>query len=61
MSHQPSPPPGYSITHATPSVDTYISLRTDTGLTPFSVEASTRALPNTLFAVQVMHEGEAIG
>ncbi|KAL8745290.1 MAG: hypothetical protein Q9184_007894 [Pyrenodesmia sp. 2 TL-2023] len=54
-------PSGYSISHATPSVETYISLRTHSGLTPFSVEASTRALPNTLFAVQIMHEGQAIG
>ncbi|KAL8925418.1 MAG: hypothetical protein Q9208_003510 [Pyrenodesmia sp. 3 TL-2023] len=54
-------PPGYSISHATPSVETYISLRTASGLIPFSVEAATRGLPNTLFAVQMMHEGQAIG
>ena len=57
----PTLPTGYTITHTTPSVETYISLRTSTGLTPFSIEASTRGLPNTLFAVQILHKGEAVG
>lgn len=54
-------PPGYTIAHTTPSVETYIALRITTGLTPFSTEASARALPNSLFTVLIMHEGEAVG
>lgn len=57
----PALPPSYAIAHATPSVETYIALRTTTGLTPFSPEASARALPNSLFTVLIMHEGEAVG
>ncbi|KAI4260566.1 MAG: hypothetical protein L6R42_004004 [Xanthoria sp. 1 TBL-2021] len=57
----PALPPGYTITHTTPSVETYISLRTSTGLTPFSTEAAARGLPNSLFTVQIMHEGQAVG
>lgn len=57
----PALPPGYAITRTTPSVETYISLRTSTGLTPFSTEAAARGLPNSLFTVQIMHEGQAVG
>ncbi|KAL8729073.1 MAG: hypothetical protein Q9166_004990 [cf. Caloplaca sp. 2 TL-2023] len=54
-------PSGYSISHAIPSVETYVSLRIDTGLTTFSTEASVRGLPNTLFSVQIMHARQAVG
>lgn len=45
----------YVIRHDTPTVDTYRFLRTMTGMGAKSVEAVTRGLPNTLFAVQVFH------
>ncbi|KAL8778843.1 MAG: hypothetical protein Q9203_001734 [Teloschistes exilis] len=54
-------PEGYSISTCIPSVDTYVALRTKSGLTPFAREASARGLPNSLFCVQMMHDGEAIG
>ncbi|KAI4097387.1 MAG: hypothetical protein L6R37_006823 [Teloschistes peruensis] len=54
-------PEGYSISTSIPSVDTYVALRTKSGLTPFAREASARGLPNSLFCVQMMHDGEAIG
>ena len=57
----PALPPSYTIAHAIPSVETYIALRTTTGLTPFSPEASAGALPNSLFTVLIMHAGEAVG
>lgn len=55
-------PQGYTLSHAIPSAETYISLRTRTGLTPFSIEAAERGLPNTIFATQVLDkDGEAVG
>lgn len=45
----------YTVIHATPSVDTYISLRASTGLTPKTIQAATAGLANTLFAVQITH------
>ncbi|KAL8683300.1 MAG: hypothetical protein Q9186_000683 [Xanthomendoza sp. 1 TL-2023] len=53
-------PPNYSISHAIPSIETYISLRTTTGLTPFSPEASAKGLPNTLFCIQILHAGQTV-
>lgn len=44
---------GYTIIHATPTVDDYISLRALTGLTPKTLRAATVGLANTLFAVQI--------
>ena len=43
----------YEIIHATPDVQTYISLRAAAGLSPKSIEAARVGLANTLFAVQV--------
>lgn len=43
----------YTIIHATPSVEDYISLRAFTGLTPKTIHAATVGLANTLFAVQI--------
>lgn len=51
----------YALLHATPSVETYQRLRVASGLSAKSAEAAARGLPNTLFAVQVLHEGEAVG
>ena len=44
----------YTIIHATPSVENYISLRTFTGLNSKTLQAATVGLANTLFAVQVI-------
>ena len=43
----------YTIIHATPTVENYISLRASTGLTPNTKQAATVGLANTLFAVQI--------
>lgn len=55
--------PGMSYTtlHTIPSADTYRRLRVASGLSPKSAEAAARGLPNTLFAVQLLHEGQPIG
>lgn len=53
--------PAYSLVHATPSVETYRHLRTAVGLGAKTVEAATRGLPNSLFAVQVLCAGEPVG
>lgn len=51
----------YTTLHAIPSVETYRHLRVAAGLSPKSAEAATRGLPNTLFAVQLLHGGEPVG
>ncbi|RTL35452.1 MAG: N-acetyltransferase [Burkholderiales bacterium] len=51
----------YTTLHAIPSAETYRRLRTGAGLSAKTAEAAARGLPNTLFAVQVLHEGEPIG
>lgn len=53
--------PVYSIVHATPSVETYRHLRTAAGLSAKTIEAATRGLPNSLFAVQIICDGVAVG
>jgi len=51
----------YATLHAIPTPETYRHLRVAAGLSPKSAEAAARGLPNTLFAVQLLHEGEPIG
>jgi len=51
----------YSVLHAIPSIETYQSLRVGAGLSPKSAPAASQGLPNSLFAVQVLHEGVPIG
>ncbi|KIP96595.1 MULTISPECIES: GNAT family N-acetyltransferase [Pseudomonas] len=51
----------YSAVHAIPSVETYRHLRTAAGLSAKTVEAATRGLPNSLFAVQILCAGEPVG
>ncbi len=53
--------PAYSTVHAIPSVETYRHLRTAAGLSAKTVEAASRGLPNSLFAVQVLCAGEPVG
>lgn len=51
----------YTTLHATPSADTYRHLRVASGLSPKTAEAAARGLPNTLFAVQLLHGEEPVG
>ena len=51
----------YTVLHAIPSVETYQALRSGAGLSPKSSRAAAQGLPNSLFAVQVLHHGEPIG
>jgi GNAT superfamily N-acetyltransferase len=46
---------------STPSIDTYRMLRTGAGLSAKTVEAAAKGLQNTLFAVQVLHDGIPVG
>ncbi len=52
--------PAYTVVHETPSVETYRHLRQASGLSPKAREAAERGLPNTLFAVQVLCDGQAV-
>ncbi|WP_133704012.1 GNAT family N-acetyltransferase [Roseateles toxinivorans] len=51
----------HTILLATPSVDDYRRLRAESGLSPKTEAAALRGLPNSLFAVQILHEGHAVG
>jgi GNAT superfamily N-acetyltransferase len=51
----------YAVLHATPSVETYRRLRGAAGMSDRSVDAATRGLAGTLFAVQILVDGEAVG
>lgn len=44
-----------------PSATTYMHLRASAGLSPKTAEASARGLPNSLFAIQVLHGDEVVG
>ena len=51
----------YSCLHEIPSVETYRALRTGSGLSSKTIEAAERGLPQTLFAVQVLDDGNPVG
>ena len=51
----------YTMLHVTPTAEIYRQLRVGAGLSAKSVEAAARGLPQTLFAVQVLLEGEPVG
>jgi GNAT superfamily N-acetyltransferase len=51
----------YTLRLGVPTVADYVRLRAACGLSPMSTAAAERGLPNSLFAVQVLHAGEAIG
>lgn len=53
--------PNYTIIHSTPTVETYRYLRTAAGLSPKTIEAAERGLPNTLFGVQIVCDNTVIG
>lgn len=50
----------YSISHDIPSVETYRYLRQASGLSAKTVEAASRGLPNSLFAVQILCAGQTV-
>ncbi|HEY2661024.1 MAG TPA: GNAT family N-acetyltransferase [Caulobacteraceae bacterium] len=51
----------YAVIHEIPLVETYRTLRARTGLSAKSEAAATRGLPGSLFAVQILCDGEPIG
>ncbi|GAA2939883.1 MULTISPECIES: GNAT family N-acetyltransferase [Streptomycetaceae] len=51
----------YEIRAETPSVKTYLRLRSESGLSSKTPEAARIGLPNTWHAVTVLHEEEPVG
>lgn len=51
----------YSCLRETPSVETYRTLRSGSGLSGKTIEAAERGLPRTLFAVQVLDGASPVG
>lgn len=51
----------YVCEYAPPSIETYRTLRRDTGLSEKTISASEKGLANTLFAVQVLCDGAPVG
>jgi len=54
-------PDNYSCVHAIPSLDDYMRLRRESGLTPRDALAAEAGLPNSFVAVVIAHEGETVG
>ncbi|MCI5074766.1 GNAT family N-acetyltransferase [Oricola sp.] len=52
---------GYALAEGPPSAEDFVRLRAVAGLSPFSLEAARIALPNTIFAVRILHDGTCIG
>jgi ribosomal protein S18 acetylase RimI-like enzyme len=52
---------GYRLVAGTPDVETYRRLRRISGMSEKSLEAATLELPNTLFAVTIVSNGEKVG
>ena len=44
-----------------PDADTYRRMRVDAGLSPKTAEAARRGLPNTLYGVSLLRDGEVVG
>ena len=51
----------YTIRLAIPAIATYQHLRVAAGLSAKTMEAAARGLPNSLFAVQILHGDEVVG
>src|SRR5262249_35700537 len=51
----------YRIRLKTPSVETYLRLRAATGLSAKSTQAALQGLPNSIFAVQILHRDDVVG
>ena len=54
-------PSRFTALQETPEIEEYRTLRVLCGLSPRSVEAASRGLPNSLYATTVRHEGKLIG
>ncbi len=50
----------YELVESCPAVDEYVYLRASTGLSPRSIEAAKRGLPNTWFGVSIRQNGKCI-
>ena len=44
-----------------PGADDYCRLRADAGMAPRTLDAAQRGLPNTLYGVSLLHDGEVVG
>lgn len=51
----------YQLIERTPTLDEYRELRARNGLSPKTVEAAARGLPNTIYAVVIEDSGRTIG
>lgn len=51
----------YELVETTPSSDDYRRLRIVAGLSPKTAEAAAAGLPNTIYAVVILKDGEAVG
>jgi len=51
----------YEMVEATPESDDYMQLRVTAGLSPKSAEAAAAGLPNTIYAVVIRKDGQAVG
>ncbi len=51
----------YTISNLIPSIEVYQTLRSGAGLSGKTTEAASRGLPNSLFAVQIMFNDQAVG
>lgn len=54
-------PAGYDLAVATPSAADYLRLRVVAGLSPKSEQGAALGLPNSWCAVQIVHDGRAVG
>jgi GNAT superfamily N-acetyltransferase len=53
--------PAYKLVVRNPTVDEYCTIRAGAGLSPRNQAMVAAALPNTLFAVVIEHDGNAVG
>ncbi len=53
--------PSYDVMEETPSIEDYLRIRKHAGLSAKSRDAAAKGLPNSLFAVTVFCQGEAVG
>jgi GNAT superfamily N-acetyltransferase len=44
-----------------PGAEEYCRLRADAGMAPRTIDAALRGLPNTLYGVSLLHEGQVVG
>lgn len=56
-----APSTKHVVHRATPSIETYRHLRVAAGMSAKTVEAATRGLASTLFAVQILVDDEPVG